>query len=483
MSDALNANAIANRRQALYWRLLSNLLNCQKDVPNLEKISKQIVKDLSLPDSILDPQMGIENLLLRHPDLEADFTQPLLSEQEIEQPESLGSDPKTLRRALVISKLLLNTLGANTQTPTVSAAQYAQWLQDKRYLEQVLGRGVPGLQGQRQKGDKSEGEQAEGKELGESGGDGAGLGRGQGFTIADEQLQNTLKSLEGELVHRMALREVLSDDRLAMQLTPSMPLIEELLRDKANLSGVALKNAKRLIRQYVDELAQVLRLQVAQAVSGKIDFSVPPKRVFRNLDLKRTLWKNLTNWDAKTQRLIVDRLYYRHTARKRVPIRLIVVVDQSGSMVDAMVQCTILASIFAGLPNVDVHLLAFDTQVLDLTAWVQDPFEVLLRTQLGGGTYIYQALVEASKRVSEPRQTAIALISDFYEGGSEQVLFDYIKTLKESGVHFIPVGAVTSSGYFSVNDWFRTRLKALGMPILTGSPKKLILELKKLIVT
>jgi hypothetical protein len=130
-----------------------------------------------------------------------------------------------------------------------------------------------------------------------------------------------------------------------------------------------------------------------------------------------------------------------------------------------------------------VHLLAFDTQVLDLTAWVQDPFEVLLRTQLGGGTYIYQALVEASKRVLEPRQTAIILISDFYEGGSEQVLFDYIKSLKESGVHFIPVGAVTSSGYFSINDWFRTRLKALGMPILTGSPKKLILELKKLIVT
>lgn len=482
MSDALDANAIANRRQALYWRLLSNLLSCQKEVPILENLAKQIVKDLSLPEPILDPTMGIENLLLRHPDLEADFTQPLLTEQELEQPIALGSDLKTLRRALVISKLMLNTLGANTQTPTVSAAQYAQWLQDKRYLEQVLGCGVPGLQGQ--KGDKPEAGETESQGAGDSSmAGGAGLGRGHGFAIADEQLQNTLKALEGELVHRMALREVLSDDRLAMQLTPSMPLIEELLRDKANLSGVALKNAKRLIRQYVDELAQVLRLQVAQAVSGKIDFSVPPKRVFRNLDLKRTLWKNLTNWDAGTKRLIVDRLYYRHTARKRVPIRLVVVVDQSGSMVDAMVQCTILASIFAGLPNVDVHLLAFDTQVLDLTAWVQDPFEVLLRTQLGGGTYIYQALVEASKRVSEPRQTAIVLISDFYEGGSEQILFDYIKSLKESGVHFIPVGAVTSSGYFSINDWFRTRLKALGMPILTGSPKKLILELKKLIVT
>jgi hypothetical protein len=61
-------------------------------------------------------------------------------------------------------------------------------------------------------------------------------------------------------------------------------------------------------------------------------------------------------------------------------------------------------------------------------------------------------------------------------------LFDYIKALKNSGVHFIPVGSVTSSGYFSVENWFRTRLKDLGTPILTGSPKKLIQELKKIIV-
>jgi len=288
--------------------------------------------------------------------------------------------------------------------------------------------------------------------------------------------------MEQELIRRMALREVLQDDKLAAKLTPSMALIEQLLRDKAHLSGVALKNAKRLIQQYVAELAEVLKLQVEQAVSPKIDYSVPPKKVFRNLDLKRTIWKNLTNWSAEEKRLYVDRLYYHHTSRKKAPTRMIVVVDQSGSMVNAMVQCTILASIFAGLPMVDVHLIAFDTRVLDLTPWVHDPFEVLLRTKLGGGTLIYNALREASHKILEPQNTAVVLISDFYEGGSDQVLYDYIKSLKNSGVHFIPVGAVTSSGYFSIHQWFRTKLKELGTPILTGSPKKLIEELKKVIV-
>jgi len=160
---------------------------------------------------------------------------------------------------------------------------------------------------------------------------------------------------------------------------------------------------------------------------------------------------------------------------------MVVVVDQSGSMVDAMVQCTILASIFAGLPRVDVHLLAFDTQVLDLTPWVHDPFEVLMRTNLGGGTLICKALMEAAKKIEQPRQTTLVLISDFFEGGSNQVLLDYIKSLKDSGVRFIPVGAVTSSGYYSVCEFFRSRLKELGTPILSGSIKKLIQELKNVL--
>ncbi|HEY9696002.1 MAG TPA: VWA domain-containing protein [Trichocoleus sp.] len=497
-------DGIGQRRQVLYWRLLSAMFGLTEQGANFEHMSGEIVDELGLPALILDPNISIENLLHRYPELQADFTTALLPEQEADiretdntdntdSPSPLPADPSpsdttTLRRALVFSKLLLNAFGPNTQCAVVTAQQYAQWLKDVGYLEKALGCTQGSLRGQSpqigstENGRGAGGKGTEGRSQGH-GSDGAGLGRGEGFTVTEEQLRATLKTLEGELVRRMALREVLKDDRLAGQLTPSMALVEQLLRDKANLSGNALKNAKRLIQEYVDELVQVLRLQVAQTVVGKVDYSVPPKRVFRNLDLKRTLWSNLIHWNPEDQRLYVNRLYYRHTAKKKTPTRLIVVVDQSGSMVDAMVQCTILASIFAGLPNVDVHLLAFDTTVIDLTAWVHDPFEVLLRTNLGGGTYIDGALTIAMEKIQEPRHTALVLISDFYEGGSDQVLFDRIKSLKESGVHFIPVGAVTSSGYFSVNQWFRDRLKELGMPILTGSPKKLIQELKKAIVT
>jgi len=454
----MHTQSIIHRRQVAYWRLLSALFDQTATAPSFEQMATEIVRELGLPTLLLDPHIGIDTLLQRYPELADDLHFTVQADEP---------NTATLTRALIFSKLLLNAFGPNTQGQTITATQYAQWLKDIGYLEQALGCAPGTLRGR-------------GRPIAAPGGAGSELDNG--FDLPLEELQRTLSGLENDLIKRMALRELLQDDRLAGLLQPSIGLLEELLRDKGNLSGTALKNAKRLIRQYVDELAEVLRIEVAQAVSPKIDRSLPPKRVFRNLDLDRTIWKNLTNWNAQEQRLYVDRLYYKHTARKKEPTRMIVVVDQSGSMVDAMVQCTILASIFAGLPHVDVHLLAFDTRVLDLTPWVNDPFEVLMRTQLGGGTHIHFALQQAAEKIEDPRRTAVVLITDFYEGGSDQVLLDSIVALKQSGVYFIPVGAVSSSGYFSVSEWFRTRLKDLGMPVLTGSPKKLIAELKKAIV-
>lgn len=468
MSDA----ATLNQRQVVFWRLLAAAFGLTPQTPNVEAVTGEVVRSLDLPELVTDPGIALDNLVQRYPDLKGDFDalQGICS-GESEAPD----DTPDLRRSLVYSKLLLNVFGPNTQTKNVTAAQYQQWGKDVERLENVLGF-APGTLRAAPPGGGGPG--------GQGGGSGAsptGSGGGGGSAVSAADLKAGLAALDGELINRMQLREVLKDDHMAAQLTPSMPLMEQLLRDKSNLDGNALKNARRLILQYVEQLADVLRLQVMRAVRGKIDRSVPPKRVFRNLDLKRTVWKNLTNYNPKDRRLYVQQLYYRQTAKKSTPTRMIVVVDQSGSMVDAMVQCTILASIFAGLPRVDMHLMAFDTQVIDLTPWVHDPFEVLLRTNLGGGTLIRKALLQAAEKVEEPKNTALVLISDFFEGGSNQELLDTIVALRTTGLKFIPVGAVTSSGYFSVCDFFRTKLKELGMPILTGNIKKLIVELKNLL--
>ncbi|MEU8271344.1 VWA domain-containing protein [Sphaerisporangium sp. NPDC049002] len=419
-----------NRRQVLYWRLLSRLFDTDEQ-PTLEAASVDIVDDLGLPPALLDPGVSVDTLVQRFPELDAELRDLL-----VEQEHSGGGE---VRRAALVSKLLVNVFA--TGTGSVTAGELAGWQQDAGWFERAMGCEPGGLRSR----------------------------------PGEEELAAVLAELEGGLVKRMRLREVLADPNLARKLTPSMSLIEQLLRDKSNLSGVALANAKALIRRFVDEVAEVLRTQVEKTSVGVIDRSVPPKRVFRNLDIERTIWKNLTNWSPEDQRLYVDRLYYRQTARRTTPARLIVVVDQSGSMVDAMVNCTILASIFAGLPKVDVHLIAYDTRALDLTPWVHDPFEVLLRTTLGGGTDGTAAMALARPKIADPRDTVMVWISDFYDN---RALISDFEAVHRSGVKFIPVGSVNSSGSQSVDPWYRQKLKDLGTPVISGHIRKLVFELK-----
>ena len=107
--------------------------------------------------------------------------------------------------------------------------------------------------------------------------------------MSEPEIQAGLQGIEKRLIDRMHLREVLKDAKLAAKLTPSMALTEQLLRDKDNLSGPALRHAKALIKRFVDELGDVLAREVMSSATGEIDrSSAAEARMFRNLDLKRT---------------------------------------------------------------------------------------------------------------------------------------------------------------------------------------------------
>ena len=469
-----------SRRHLVYWRTLAATLGSGELAEAFERPMKDLVRDLDLPPLLTDGRPSIDDILRRAPELAAEMD-ALVPEEEA------ATDGQSVRRAALYSKLLQNVFGHQGQSQ-ISAQQYSQWIQDVGHFERTFGCAPGEL--------RSSSGRGRGHSMGPSmGPDTTATGvapevthddvaeaieeieRGRGLMSAPE-LQASLAGMERNLVNRMALREVLKDSKLAAKLTPSMALVEQLLRDKGNLQGPALANAKRLIERFIRDLADLLKREVESTSTGRIDRSVPPKRVFRNLDLKRTIWKNPINWDPKQQKLYVDQLFYRHAAHKTNKTRLIVVVDQSGSMVHAMVNCTILASIFAGLPKVEAHLIAFDTEVIDLTPWVDDPFEVLLRTNLGGGNDGPKAMLVAQDKIVDPKNTVMVWISDFYEFSNDRPLMQMIKVVHESGVTFLPVGSVSSSGYFNVNPWFRQQFKKLGTPLISGSLKTLIKELK-----
>ena len=117
-------------------------------------------------------------------------------------------------------------------------------------------------------------------------------------------------------------------------------------------------------------------------------------------------------------------------------------MDESGSMLDSVIHSAVMAGIFAKLPMLDTRLVIFDTQVVDLSAHLDDPVETLMSIQLGGGTYIAGALRYCESLIEDPRRTMVVLVSDLCEGGSLSGLLSVSRGIMESGARLICLTAL-----------------------------------------
>lgn len=294
-------------------------------------------------------------------------------------------------------------------------------------------------------------------------------------TAVNELFPNEAKEvLQGELVKRRGIDQLLESPELLEKIESNVELAKTIMTHRDLLTPETRVLARKIIEKVVNELKERMQVQVETAITGAIRRDRhSPRPVFRNLDLNTTVRRNLTNYDAENERLLVDRVYYFAAERKKKPWHIIIAVDQSGSMLDSAIFSTIMASIFYELPSVQTSLFLFDTDVADLTEMVGQPVDVLLNVQLGGGTDIARAVAYSNELVRVPAKTIVVLITDFYEGGSELRLVQQIGEMAQSGVRMIGLGAL---GYDARPDYCKSTAKKCrkaGMDILVCTPEKL----------
>lgn len=114
-------------------------------------------------------------------------------------------------------------------------------------------------------------------------------------------------------------------------------------------------------------------------------------------------------------------------------------------MVDSVIHSAVMAACLWQLPGIRTHLVAFDTSVVDLTADVADPVELLMKVQLGGGTNIASAVEYGRQLIEQPAKSVIILVSDFYEGGSSSLLTHQVKKCVQSGIKVLGLAALDST--------------------------------------
>lgn len=129
-----------------------------------------------------------------------------------------------------------------------------------------------------------------------------------------------------------------------------------------------------------------------------------------------------------------------------------------------------MAGILSALPGVNVHLVVFDDRVVDLSRQVDDPVELLMTVQLGGGTDIGGALRYCENLVVNPHRTVLALISDFYEGADTRRLLAVVRRMAEARLTLLGLAALNDQGAPDFDRQLAGRLSALGMHVGAMTP-------------
>jgi len=149
-------------------------------------------------------------------------------------------------------------------------------------------------------------------------------------------------------------------------------------------------------------------------------------------------------------------------------------MDQSGSMAESIIYASVMGAIFAAIPAIKTHVVAFDTEVVDLTEMCEnDPVDVLFGVQLGGGTDINKSVGYCSQFIENPKKSIFILISDLFEGGVEAGLIRKLTGMHEAGVKVIVLLALSDRGVPAYDDALGRKIGAIGIPCFACTPGRL----------
>lgn len=276
--------------------------------------------------------------------------------------------------------------------------------------------------------------------------------------------------MQQDALERIGYHKLLAEPEILEMFTPDVHLVATLLTLKNVIPEQTRSTARLVVQQVVDELLRKLHNPMRQAVTGALNRATRNRRPrLREIDWQRTIRANLRHYQPEYRTIIPETLV-GYGRRRSSLYDVILCIDQSGSMATSVVYAGIFGAVLASLPAVSTQLVLFDTSVVDMTAQLADPVELLFGAQLGGGTDIAQALGYCRRLVRRPQNTIVVLITDLYEGGDVEQLFARASALMTNGVQLITLLALHDGGAPSFDREHAARLAALGSPAFACTP-------------
>jgi len=289
----------------------------------------------------------------------------------------------------------------------------------------------------------------------------------------------SVRLLQQEALTRLDCLPLLLEPEIRDHIWPSAELAASLLSLSRRLPARTREMARSLVRQIVDSLAAELSIPLEKAVEQAQRQARPrsPRRA-TEIDWPRTIQANLRHYQPDRQILLPVRLHGR-SGRRSAWRQIVVCLDQSASMLPSTVYAGIYASVLARLPALSTHLVAFDTEVVDLSTRAEDPLDLLFGLHLGGGTDLQRALDYCDQLITAPEQAVLLLVSDLHHappmGASlsddpHRPVLASAARLVSRGVTLLCLLALDDQGTPSYNHALAESLATLGITALAAPP-------------
>jgi Mg-chelatase subunit ChlD len=286
--------------------------------------------------------------------------------------------------------------------------------------------------------------------------------------------RETVERLQRDAVERYEITDIVTDPAVLERIEPNPALLKAVLQTKHLMNPEVLRLARRIVEAVVRDLMAKMATEVRAAFTGSRARRPSRWKQARDFDMTRTIRANLGHYRPDERRLFIETPHFFSRTRKHVEQwQVILLVDQSGSMVDSVIHSAVTAACLWGLPGVRTHLVAFDTDVVDLTSEVDDPVELLMKVQLGGGTDIGRAVRYGAGLIDQPRRAIVVLITDFYEGGSPSLLIRTVRELVEQGTKVLGLAALDQDANPSYDRDTAQRLADVGASVGAMTPGEL----------
>lgn len=282
--------------------------------------------------------------------------------------------------------------------------------------------------------------------------------------------------IQGDAMNRCGLKQLIFEPELLENMEPDVNLASAILMLKDQIPKRSKDSVRQFIQRIVEELNRLLeqdiRRSVAAAVNRRRHSPIPSAAA---MDYKRTISRNLKNYDAGLKRIVPEHFYFfdRTSVTAASKWTVILDIDQSGSMGQSVIYSSVVSCILASMSALKTRIVAFDTNVVDLTEKSDDPVDLLFGFQLGGGTNIEQSVAYCEQYVENPSRTLFFLISDLEEGGNRAGLLRRLEDLKSSGVTVICLLALADGGRPYYDGQMAGKIAGMGIPCFACNPQKL----------